>query len=188
MAQEVLDAPPPSDVGLARFMLRATLCHVTTYMVCGLFASVLFDYRSWWDTESLSHMRPLSSPWVAAGPALQVVRGLVFGFVLFPFRAAALGAPRGWLALWALLVGLGIVSTYGPSPGSLEGVVYTTLSPPFHLFGLPEVLVQSFAFSACLVGWCRRPSRAWAIVFGIGTGLTLLMSLAGVFLAPPPPG
>lgn len=175
-------------MSLGRFTLRATLCHVSTYMLFGLLASTLLDYRSWWQTETLVYMRPISSPFVAAGPGLQIFRGVVFGLVLYPFREVFLGPKHGWLRLWALLVGLGIVSTYAAAPGSLEGLVYTNLALPYHLFGLPEVLLQSLAFSVALVAWSRKPSKAWPIVFGIATGLTLLMSLAGVFLAPMAPG
>jgi hypothetical protein len=67
----------------------------------------------------------------------------------------------------------------------LEGIVYTRLSPTMHVFGLPEVITQAALFSTLLVAWHRRPHRAWAIVLGILTGVTVLMSLAGVFLAPP---
>jgi hypothetical protein len=152
-------------------------------MVAGLLASTLFDYATWWETEPMANMRPLDSPWVAGGPALQIVRGLIFGAVLFPFRAVIVGA-WGWLKLWGLLVGIGILSTYGPAPGSVEGMIYTTLPAPFHVYGAPEVYGQALAFSALLVGWHRHPHRAWGWVLGTGTVLTVLMSLAGVFLAP----
>jgi hypothetical protein len=71
------------------------------------------------------------------------------------------------------------LSTYGPAPGSIEGAIYTTLPLPFHMFGLPEVLGQSLAFSVCLVGWYRRPHRAWGWVLGTLAGLTLLASAGG---------
>lgn len=148
-------------------------------MLAGLLASTLLDYAAWWDTEPLAHMRPLDSPWVAAGPALQVLRGLVLAVVLFPFRERILERSRGWLALWGLLVGLGILSTYGPAPGSIEGAIYTTLPLPFHVFGAPEVYAQSLVFSLCLVGWYRRPHPAWSWVFGTLAALAMLVSVGG---------
>ena len=168
----------------ARFAWRVVAAHTTTYMVAGLLASTLLDYEAWWTTEWMAHYRPMHSPWVAAGPALQVVRGLLLAAVLWPFRDTFLRGARGALQLWALLVGVGILSTYGAGPGSIEGVVYTALPPAYHVFGLPEVYGQALAFSGILVGWCRWPHRAWDVVLGLGTGLTVLMSLAGVFLAP----
>jgi hypothetical protein len=168
-----------------RFATRVVACHVVTYLVCGLVFSNLLDYASRWQDPLFAFMRPLDSPWVALGPALQVVRGLVLAIALYPFRGVFLREDKGavWLAM--LLIGIGVLSTYGPAPGSLEGLVYTRLPLAMHLFGLPEVLIQAAAFCVVLVAWNRRPHRAWAIVFGILTALTVLMSLAGVFLAPP---
>lgn len=164
---------------LATFVWRAIACHVVTYMLAGLLAQTLMNYAAWWDTEPLANMRRLDSPWVAAGPALQVLRGLVFAAALFPFRERILEHSGGWLSLWGLLVGIGIVSTYGPAPGSIEGLIYTTLPLPFHVFGLPEVVAQSLAFSVCLVGWYRRPHEAWGWVLGTLTVMALVVSLGG---------
>lgn len=176
-----------SDAGsFARFAWRTTAVHVATYMVAGITASNLLDYAGWWRTDALSHMRPLDSPWVAAGPGLQVVRGLILAVALAPFRSAFLDAPRGWARLWGLLVGIGILSTYGPAPGSVEGAIYTDLPVAAHLFGLPEVCAQSLAFALGLWGWYRWPHRAWGVVFGVLAVLALLASAAGVLLGPPP--
>jgi hypothetical protein len=167
-----------------RFAGRVVVAHTATYLVAGLVAMQLLDYAEFWEAPTMSHMRPLDSPWVAAGPALQVVRGLVFAAVLWPFRSVFLARANGWLPLWGLLVGIGILSTYGPSPGSIEGLIYTTVPLSGHLRGLPEVVLQSLAFSGCLVGWCRRPHWGWTVVLGGLAGLALLASLAGVLLAP----
>jgi len=173
----------PSDSPRLQFWWRVTAVHVSTYMLAGLLAVVVLDYKSWWDTEELAYMRPMDSMWVAAGPSLQVIRGLVFAAVLYPFRTRILEQPRGWLVLWALLVGLGIVSTYAAAPGSIEGAIYTNLPLIFHIFGMPEVYLQSLAFSVCLVGWYRRPHKAWGWVFGVLTGITLFLSGAGQLAA-----
>jgi hypothetical protein len=130
-------------------------------------------------------MRPIGSKWVAAGPALQVIRGLVFAVVLYPFRKVFLDENRGWLKLWGLFLGLAILSTMGPSPGSIEGLIYTRLSVVEHLRGLPEVIVQTLVLSALLVRWYHAPRRVWTIVMGVGVGLVVLMSVAGVFLERP---
>jgi hypothetical protein len=166
------------------FAGRVVVCHVGTYLVAGLLFSQLFDYAELWTRPEMAHMRPLSSPWVAAGPGLQVVRGLVLAVVLSPFRGVFLGRPRGWLLLWGLLAGIGIVSPYGPSPGSVEGLIYTSTPLLSHLRGLPEVLVQSLVFSACLVAWSRQPRRLWTALFGTLAVLALASSAAGVLLSP----
>jgi hypothetical protein len=173
-----------SNPSFLRFTGRVVACHVATYMACGLVASNLLDYASRWQDPLFAFMRPLDSPWVALGPSLQVVRGLVLAIALYPFRSVFLRDDKGAVRLAVLLIAIGVLSTYGPAPGSLEGLVYTRLSLSMHFFGMPEVITQAALFSMLLVAWHRRPHRAWAIVLGILTALTVLMSLAGVFLAP----
>ena len=95
-------------------------------------------------------------------------------------RSSVRSAPRAEPPFLAALH----QAAQGPAPGSLEGLVYTRLSLPMHLFGLPEVLAQATLFSVLLVVWHRRPHRAWAIVLGTLTGLTILLSVAGVLLGP----
>lgn len=180
-------AGPPVGVlaqGFPRFLLRVTLAHMATYVLAGLCAMTFLDYAALWQTPEFAHYRPLDSPWIAAGPALQVVRGLIFALALWPFHAVFLDQPRGALSLWGLLVGLGILSIYGAGPGSVEGLIYTTIPLRSHLWGLPEVLVQSGAFAFGLVGWYRRPHRAWGVVFGLVTAFAGLASLAGMLLDP----
>lgn len=175
---------PEPNPSFLPFAGRVIACHVVTYMVCGLLASSLLDYASRWQDPLFVFMRPLDSPWVALGPSLQVGRGLVLALALYPFRSVFLRDDKGAVRLAALLIAIGVLSAYGPTPGSLEGLVYTRLSLSMHLFGLPEVLTQAALFSVLLVAWHRRPHRAWAIVLGILTALAVLLSLAGVFLAP----
>lgn len=166
------------------FAWRAVAAHTATYLLCGLVAQWLFGYADLWSTPAFAHFRPLDSPWVAMGPASQVLRGLVLAAVLWPFRAAVLEAPRGGLKLWALLVGIGIVSPYGAAPGSLEGFVYLDMPAVSHLRGLPEVIAQSGLFSAAMVGWHARPSRAWGVVLGGVMGLAVLTGILGVVFGP----
>jgi hypothetical protein len=170
-----------------RFFLRVTACHMVTYFVAGILAFYLLDYASMFQSEHFAcWMRPTTSRWVAAGPGLQWIRGLVFALVLYPFRQVFLEGERGWLKLWGLLLGLGILSTYGPAPGSVEGLLYTTIPPLDQLNpvkGLGEVIGQSLAFSVLLVAWHRGPHKAWGIVLYTLAVLVMLMSLAGA-LAP----
>jgi hypothetical protein len=172
-----------NDTGFARFFLRVTACHMVTYFVAGLLAFYLADYeKSFASTHLACYMLPTSSNWVAVGPALQVLRGLVFAACLFPFRQVFLEGARGWLRLWGLLVGLVILSTAGPAPGSIEGMIYTQIPVLDQLLGLHETLGQTLAFSVLLVLWYRRPARAWGIVMGLATALVVLTSLAGALV------
>jgi hypothetical protein len=166
-------ANPRNDTFL-RFTWRVTAAHMATYMAAGFVAFNLLDYATLWETEGMAHYRSLDSAWVAAGPGAQIVRGLILSLVLYPFRTVFLGAPGGWLKLWALLVGIGILSTYAAAPGSIEGVLYTKIPVSDLVMGNFEVVGQTLAFSLILVFWTRRPSRWWDIAVGAGAAATLL--------------
>jgi hypothetical protein len=166
-----------------QFFWRITSCHMVTYLVAGIFASTLLNYKDFFMKTMLSSfMRPIDSPWVAAGPSLQVIRGLLFALILWPIRNTFLEAKKGWLKLWLLLIGLAILGTAGPSPGSLEGIIYTKLPIQYHLWGLPEVIIQTMLFSLAIVYWYKKPIRVWNVLMIIAIILIILMSVAGIFL------
>ena len=165
------------------FFWRITSVHMVTYFIAGILASTLLNYKDFFGKIMLSvFMRSLDSPWVAAGPSLQVFRGLLFALVLWPIRNTFLEDEKGWLKLWLLLIGLAILGTAGPSPGSLEGIIYTKLPLKYHLWGLPEVFFQTMLFSLGIVLWYKKPTRVWNIVMTIAVVLIVLMSVAGAFL------
>lgn len=166
------------------FAWRVLSLHMLTYFLVGLIAFLVFDYRQAFETTELRYlMRPTSSPWVAAGPALQVFRGLMFAVILFPLASDFLRRKNGVLVLWSLFIGFAILGTAGPSPGSLEGILYTKLPISLHLMGLPEVVLQTLLFSAGLVLWCRKPARWKNVASGIGVAAVCLMSVAGYLVA-----
>ncbi len=166
-----------------RFFLRVSACHMVTYFVAGVLAFTLLDYASAFQSEHFAcWMRPTTSKWVAAGPGLQWIRGFIFAVALYPLHQVFLQREGGWLTLWGLLLGLGILSTYGPAPGSVEGLIYTTIPPLDQVKGLMEVVGQSLAFSVLLFAWYRRPHKAWAVAFYGLAVLVVLMSLAGVLV------
>ena len=166
------------------FAWRVVSLHMLTYFLAGLAAFLLMDYRQLLeDTELRYLMRPVSSPWVAIGPALQVIRGMLFALILYPFASEIIRRKNGAVLLWGLFVGLAILGTAGPSPGSLEGMIYTKVELIHHLRGLPEVLLQTLLFSFGLVAWCRKPARWKNAVTIVAVVLVLLMSVAGALAA-----
>jgi len=174
----------PSDVSFGRFFWRITACHMVTYMIVGFIAYKVMDYPALF-SDACSIMVPTDSPRVALGPSLQVIRGLIFALVLFPFRHVFLDEKLGWLKLWGLFLGLAILSTAGPAPGSVEGMIYTKAPIAGQIIGLWEVVLQTLAMSVMVVLWHRRPSRTWTIVMGVLTALVVLMSVAGAFMPQP---
>jgi hypothetical protein len=147
------------------FFWRVTSSHMITYFIMGIIASILLDYQKAFETPPLSYfMRPTDSPWVAAGPMLQVIRGLIFSIVLWISKDIFLFKKYGWLKLWGLLAGLSILSTTGPALGSVEGMIYTKIPLVYHLKAYLEVVPQTLSFSLFLFYWYRKPKKIWNIV------------------------
>lgn len=168
--------------------LKAAIVHTATYFVMGLFALYAFNYAEAFTQgpESL-YMRPVTDPWVAAGPLFQPIRGFLFGVVFYLLRDALFTRSYGWLVMWITLAVLGIVNPFGPVQGSIEGLVYLSipLASQFGL-GLIEVYGQSLLLALGTFYWVRQPGNRWLTWgFSIVAGLALLASLAGLFLAPP---
>ena len=133
----------PGRPSLGKFVVKTMVTHTVTYFLIGLAALWCFDYaRKFAEPGVQSLMRQIDEPLVMAGPLFQPIRGLLFGLVFYLLRHPLFEAGTGWLALWLVLVVVGILGTFGPAPGSLEGMVYTTLPLRFHLESLPEIVVQ----------------------------------------------
>ena len=166
------------------FAWQITAAHVISYFVSGLVALQLLDYQQLFESPPFSSfMKPTTSAAVAAGPALQLIRGLIFSLVLWPFRKTLLETSYGWLKLWALLVGLCILSTSAAAPGSIEGFIYTSIPIQKQLYGYFEVLPQTLLFSLIVYYWYKNPRKSWNIIAAILVGLIVLMSVLGVVAA-----
>ena len=164
--------------------LKTIVTHTVTYFAVGLLAFTVFDYTARFaDTALRSFMRQTDDLLVAAGPLLQPIRGLLFGVVFYLLRNALFRERDGWLRMWVMLVFVGIFSTFGPAPGSIEGLIYTTLPIRGQLAGLSEVLLQSLLLSVVTFGWIRSPGRRWINwVMGILFFLALLFPALGLLL------
>jgi hypothetical protein len=172
----------PAFVPLA---VKTVVVHTVTYVVMGVLASSLLDYRAAFARPDMAcWMRQITDPIVMAGPLFQPLRGIVFALVIYPLREVIFGRSRGWLVLWWVLVALGILATFGPAPGSFEGLVFTVISPRSQLTGYLEVVPQAFLLAFILVYWVEHPDKRWltrvmAVAFALAIGLPLLGLLAG---------
>lgn len=166
----------------ASVTLKTAIIHTVTYFLVGLLAFTLLDYaRRYADPTVANLMRQTNDPLVAAGPLFQVLRGIFFGIAFYPLREIVFAQRNGWLILWLVLVVVGILSPFGPSPSSIEGMIYTILPIWFHLMGLPEVVLQSLLLAFLSHYWINHPEKKWlGWVFGIAFGLILLLSTMGV--------
>ena len=95
--------------------------------------------------------------------------------------------------MWIILVIVGVLSTFGAAPGSVEGLIYTTVPVSVQLGGgLLEVLVQSLLLSFGVFYWVTHPSQRWLtlgfwVVFVIMLALPALGLLVGQGLFPTTP-
>jgi hypothetical protein len=138
--------------------LKTIVAHTITYFVAGVLAYKLGGYEQSFSQPPLSYlMRPTSDRLVMAGPLFQPIRGVIFASAFYPLRSVLFAERRGWLTLWWLLLALGVLSTFGPAAGSVEGLVYTVIPPRAQILGLWEVLLQSLLFSTLLFYWVTHP-------------------------------
>jgi hypothetical protein len=166
------------------FFWRITASHMVTYFLVGIFAYFLFDYEDLFSDDILKYyMKPTNSSLVVIGPLLQVFRGLIFSVVLWPFRTVILGSKAGWLKLWGLMLGLAILSTAGPSPGSIEGIIYTQIPIATQILYLPEIIIQTGLFSLIVVRWYKKPTLFMNILFALLLSLISFFALAGFIVS-----
>ncbi|MFN3980802.1 MAG: hypothetical protein ACK4SA_10520 [Caldilinea sp.] len=165
---------------------KTIVAHTLTYFLVGLAAFTVLNYTEFYARpEVATYMRQTSDPMVALGPALQPIRGVLFALVFYVLREPLFGRKRGWLIIWLMLVVLGIFSTFGPAPASVEGLIYLKAPVQEQLSGgLLEVLTQSLLFSALLFYWVNHPERRWLTwVLGMMFVLVISMSIMGFFMA-----
>jgi hypothetical protein len=151
-----------TKASLTGLILKSAVLHTVTYFLAGLVAANVFNYEGLFAIPSMAgFMRPYEDVWVMLGPLFQPLRGILFALALYPLWGSLFNRKYGWLVIWWLLVAIGILSTYGPTPGSIEGLLYTQVPLAAHLRGLPEVLVQSFVYSLVLFFWINHPEKRW---------------------------
>ena len=149
-------------ITLPSLTIKTIVVHTVTYFVAGILAFTLNDYQQMYAQPPLSYfMRPTTDRMVMAGPLFQPIRGVIFALAFYPLRSILFGTRRGWLVLWWLLLALGVLSTFGPAFGSVEGLIYTVIPPREQILGLWEVLLQSFLFAFILFYWVNEPQKRW---------------------------
>ncbi len=175
-----------ATVSFADLSVKTVVVHTATYFVMGLLAMEFLDYAHQFAQPGLqTYMRPVSDPLVAAGPLFQPIRGILFAIVFYPLKDILFNSKNGWAIMWLMLVVLGVLSTFGPSPGSIEGVIYTSRPLALQVFGLPEVILQSLFLSSILCYWIAHPGKkrlAWAMWILFASAIAA--SVLGIVLRP----
>lgn len=173
------------QITLFGLTLKTITAHTLTYFLMGIIAFNVFDYASQLAQANVqTWMRQTDDPMVALGPALQPIRGIIFALAFYPLREILFRKKNGWLITWWLLVALGILSTFGPAPGSVEGMIYMTPEAGRISGGILEIVIQALLFSALLYYWVNHPEQRWLNwVLGVLLVLVMLMSLMGYLAA-----
>jgi hypothetical protein len=170
-----------NQLGIIELVLKTIVVHTTTYFFVGVPLFFIFNYSEGFIAPELAcWMRPTDDPLVRAGLLFQPIRGLIFALAFFPIREILFGKKNGWLIMWWLLSALGILSTFGPAPGSIEGIVYTIL--PLSISTYLEVTLQSFALSGILFLWINNSNKRWLTwIMSTIFVLLLLATVMGIF-------
>jgi hypothetical protein len=168
-------------------VVKTAVTHTVTYFIMGILASAILGYATLYANTSLNLlMRQITDRLVMAGPLFQPIRGVLFGFVFYLLREIVFRKKNGWLVLWMVLLVIGVIGTFGPTPGSLEGMIYTVLPLSIHLKGLPELILQSLFLSAVLFYWVNHPEKRWLNwVMGIAVFVVLLLPVLGLLVGQP---
>ncbi len=164
---------------------KTAVVHTVSYFIVGLVSSIFLDYSAKYaDPIVAGLMRQVSDPWVAAGPMFQLLRGILLGIVFYALREIIFPSKRGWLTLWMVLTIVGIFSTFGPSPSSIEGMIYTIIPFWFHVSGFPEMFIQAGLLALLTHYWVNHPEKKWfGWVFGILLVIVILLSILGTLSA-----
>jgi len=174
-----------SHVTLFGLTIKTIVVHTVTYFIMGLLAITFLEYRTAF-AESITgaYMRQVNEPIVALGPALQFIRGILFAMAFYPLREILFGRKNGWLITWLLLVSLGILSTFGAAPGSVEGLLYTKMPVGLQISGWLEIIPQALLLSAILYYWVNHPEKKWITwILGIACVLVIIFSILGFVMA-----
>lgn len=185
MHDQAINTEPlaPQKPGIGELIAKTAVAHTVTYVFMGILASTAFNYKeAFARPEVACYMRQLSDPRVMAGPLFQPLRGLIFALAFYPIRGALFGRKRGWLVMWWLLVALGILNTFGPAWGSVEGMIYTLASPLGQMRGWAEVVPQALLLSVILCNWVNHPKKWMNWVLGIIFCLLMAMMVMGLLV------
>ena len=160
--------------------VKTVIVHSITYFIMGIIAYNFLNYeQAFASKEMICWMRQTNDSLVMAGPLFQPIRGLLFAIAFYPLKEILFGKKNGWLIIWLILVLLGILSTFGPAPGSIEGMIYTIL--PISIYNYIEVIPQALLLSVILYYWINNPNKKllnW--MMGIAFFLVMILPVLGL--------
>lgn len=136
------------------YLTRVAVLHVATYLVVGTAFLAVPDALTPADLVAIEFLQPYRLAPLAV--AVQALRGVAIALVFYPFYRLAADTDRGWWVLFVPLWGLTVVGSIEPWLGSIEGLIYTEITPAAHLAFLAASAVQYALFVGGLRWLARR--------------------------------
>ena len=138
-----------SKFRLEKYLWQIVYSHTIAYCFAGFVG--FFVYKELFARGIISSfMRSADDPIVALGPILQIFRGLIIALVILPVRKVFFEEKYGLLKLGLIVIGLSLFSTIGPTMGSFEGYIYTTIPFMYQTWGYPESIIYVLLFIGIL--------------------------------------
>jgi hypothetical protein len=144
-----------------KFLLIVVIAQIITYYFAGIIAQLVLGANQFYPPypTAISYLRDPHDPglqlWILPAQAL---RGLLFAFVLFPFRKQIVewGVWRGGLAIAGFVFVAGYVAASG---GMIEHFVYFKAADypvKFAMITFVEILIQTLIMGPAIVYFDRR--------------------------------
>jgi hypothetical protein len=109
---------------------------------------------------------------------------MLLALILLPLRKTFLEEKHGYWKLGLLFLGLSLLSTIGPTPGSFDGYIFTTIPVLYQIHGYPEAILYISLFIGIL-SLSYKQERKWITVLSILFVLIICaMSAMGYLLVP----
>ncbi len=134
------------------YLGRFTLLHLFTYILIGFVFLIFQDTLPESRRIALDYYEPFR-PLGMMAVVGQIIRGLAFAFVFYPFYQVLFKNPQGRLIMFGAMWGIALFGSVEPQPGSIEGIIYTTISFIEHISVLFAVAVQMLLFVWLFFKW-----------------------------------
>lgn len=137
---------------LLPYLGKFTLLHLLTYTIIGYLFLAFQGSLPESGRIALDIYEPFRSPGFMA-IAGQILRGLAFALIFYPFYHTLFENPKGRLILFGAMWGVALFGSVEPQPGSIEGIIYTTISFSEHTYVLIAVAAQMSLFVWLFFKW-----------------------------------
>lgn len=133
------------------FIARFALIHIAIYLAIAAVFLLFQNSLSESNRVALDMYQPFRTLSLTS-IAGQLLRGLAFGVVFYPFYNVVFNRKGGRLLLFLSMWAVGLLCSVEPQPGSIEGIIYTVISAKEHISVIIAVGIQMLLF-AWLIFW-----------------------------------